>query len=159
MQARHGEQAFLVCAITTCNMAYEQTSNDCWKAPITSSVAAYDYAPCGDLILAIINTASSILHSPFSILHSYAYDALGRPISRNADAFGYNSRNEVVSASIGANLYAHSYDGIGNHTLFAANAMTNTYSANNLNQYSSILCASVPLCELSYDLEDRKSVV
>ena len=43
MQARHGEQAFLVCAITTCNMAYEQTSNDCWKAPITSSVAAYDY--------------------------------------------------------------------------------------------------------------------
>ena len=78
MQARHGEQAFLVCAITTCNMAYEQTSNDCWKAPITSSVAAYDYAPCGDLILAIINTASSILHSPFSILHSYAYDAANR---------------------------------------------------------------------------------
>ena len=117
MQARHGEQAFLVCAITTCNMAYEQTSNDCWKAPITSSVAAYDYAPCGDLILAIINTVSSILHSPFSILHSYAYDAIGNRLSA------------------------------------AANAMTNTYSANHLNQYSSILCASVPLCELSYDLD------
>ncbi len=102
-----------------------------------------------NLVLAITNSVNGVAIETLE----YAYDALGRPISRNADAFGYNSRNEVVSASIGANLYAHSYDGIGNHTLFAANAMTNTYSANNLNQYSSILCASVPLCELSHDLD------
>ena len=31
---------------------------------------------------------------------SYSYDALNRPISRNADTFGYNDRSEVTLANI-----------------------------------------------------------
>ena len=50
------------------------------------------------------------------------------------DAFGYNERGEVVLAQIGANSFTHAYDYIGNQTNFAANAATNTFTHNNLNQ-------------------------
>jgi len=58
-------------------------------------------------------------------------------VSRNNDAFGYNARSEVVFSRRGAgnaeeDLYA--YDDIGNLQLAAFNAVTNTYTANNLNQ-------------------------
>ena len=45
---------------------------------------------------------------------SLAYDAMDRPVSRNADAFGYNARGEVVSATVGTNSTSYAYDGIGN---------------------------------------------
>ena len=83
----------------------------------------------------------------------YAYDALSRPVSRNADTFAYNDRSEVVSAQIGANLFAHAYDCIGNHTLFTANATTNTYAANNVNQYTAILRDSATLREPIHDVD------
>ena len=51
-----------------------------------------------------------------------------------ANAFGYNEREEVVSAQIGTSHFAHAYDYIGNQTLFAANALTNSYTHNALNQ-------------------------
>ena len=73
---------------------------------------------------------------------SYAYDALNRPTSRNADTFGYNDRSEVTSATIGGNYETHEYDSIGNSIIASMNGTTNTYSANNLNQYISILRAS-----------------
>ena len=65
----------------------------------------------------------------------------------------YNSRSEVVSAAIGANLYVHTYDDIGNHTLFADNAATNTFTHNNLNQLSTAQetsAPSAPLWEIGY---------
>lgn len=47
---------------------------------------------------------------------AYTYDALNRPVSRNADTFAYNERGEVVfsrrSATGAADAYA--YDDIGN---------------------------------------------
>ena len=46
----------------------------------------------------------------------------------------------------------YSYDGIGNLLLSSFNAVTNAYTANCLNQYTSILCDSVTLCEPTYDL-------
>ncbi len=87
---------------------------------------------------------------------AYTYDALGRPVSRNADTFGYNARGEVVSSRGDAeNTYA--YDYIGNLTLHESPAATNAYTANNLNQYTAIsnLCASAPLCEINpaYDTD------
>ena len=51
-----------------------------------------------------------------------------------ANAFGYNEQEEVVSAQIGTSHFAHAYDYIGNQTLFAANALTNSYTHNALNQ-------------------------
>ena len=90
---------------------------------------------------------------------AYTYDALGRPVSRNADSFGYNTRGEVVSSFMAAENAedAYSYDHIGNLTLHESPAATNAYTANNLNQYTAIsnLCASVPLCEINpaYDTD------
>ena len=57
----------------------------------------------------------------------YKYDVLKRPISRNADEFSYNDRNEVVSAIIENISKMYGYDEIGNSSFF---------QANNLNQYS-----------------------
>ena len=69
---------------------------------------------------------------------AYAYDALSRPISRNADTFAYNVRGEVVSATVGGNGEAHSYDHIGNAVLAASGGVTNAYTANSLNQYTQV---------------------
>ena len=57
----------------------------------------------------------------------YKYDMLKRPVSRNQDMFGYNDRNEVVSATIENIFKTYGYDEIGNSSFF---------QANNLNQYS-----------------------
>ena len=88
---------------------------------------------------------------------AYAYDALNRPTTRGNDAFAYNDRSEVVSAQIGANSFAHAYDFIGNQTCFVANAATNAYTHNALNQ---IETATIPQFSIlnspfsiSYDLD------
>ena len=47
-------------------------------------------------------------------------------------------RSELAAASIGTNLYGYAYDSIGNRLWSAENAATNTYSANSLNQYTSV---------------------
>ena len=65
---------------------------------------------------------------------SYSYDALNRPIVRNADTFGYNDRSEVTAATIGGIASAYGYDEIGN---------SSSFTPNNLNQYT----------EFSYDLD------
>ena len=80
-------------------------------------------------------------------LVAYAHDALGRPVSRNADSFAYNARGEVVFSRRGAEdseEEIYSYDFIGNLLSSSANAETNAYSANGLNQYTSVLRVSVP---------------
>ena len=75
----------------------------------------------------------------------YTYDTLGRPTARNTarnsttvnDSFGYNTRSELISATVSSNDYAYSYDNIGNRTTAQEAAETATaYSANNLNQYT-----------------------
>ena len=55
--------------------------------------------------------------------------------------FAYNDRSEVLSAAIGTNHFTHVYDDIGNHLLFGDNAVTNTYTHNNLNQITTSLCS------------------
>ena len=65
----------------------------------------------------------------------------------------YNRRSELSAAIIGTNLYGYAYDTIGNRLLSVVNTETNAYTANSLNQYSSILRAPAPPCELSYDAD------
>ena len=57
----------------------------------------------------------------------YSYDALNRPVSRNADAFDYNERSEVTAALVAGNSAEYDYDYIGNET---------SWTANCLNQYA-----------------------
>ena len=51
-------------------------------------------------------------------------------------------RSELAAANIGTNCYGYAYDTIGNRLWSAENAATNSFTANNLNQYPSILRAS-----------------
>ncbi len=115
-----------------------------------------------EFVAAITNAADGL--SIDSLV--YVHDALGRPVSRNADAFGYNARGEVVSAFRAADNVedAYSYDGIGNLLASASGAETNAYASNCLNQYTAIeggasppgeppLCGSAPLREFQYDAD------
>ncbi|MBQ8445254.1 MAG: hypothetical protein IJX22_02570 [Opitutales bacterium] len=56
------------------------------------------------------------------VLRNSTYDALGCPLARSTsrngttqnDTFGYNSRSELVSATLGNDNYAYAFDNIGN---------------------------------------------
>ncbi len=109
------------------------------------------------LVTDIANSVNGIDVETFS----YAYDALGRPTSRNADTFGYNDRSEVTSAAITGGLQfaataTYGYDDIGNLSQSAVNAATNTYSANSLNQYTEVQelsASSASLREIFHDID------
>ena len=115
------------------------------------------YEQCRDLVSAITNRFGSRVISTFE----YTNDAAGRrtairrggdamgPLSGATDAYGYNGRNEVVSArrTLGGESVAgfdedFSYDPIGNRVSATdynetGAARTSAYTANNLNQYVS----------------------
>ena len=80
--------------------------------------------------------------------------------SRNGDTFANNVRGEVASATVGGNAEAHSYDNIGNALLAVSGGVTNAYTANALNQYTTILRASYPPCETipQYDADGNLTV-
>ncbi len=69
---------------------------------------------------------------------SYAYDAVGRPVERGADAFAYNARGEVTNATIDSAAWSYAYDHIGNRTTASDSAGTTAYTANNVNQYTAV---------------------
>ena len=86
--------------------------------------------------------------------YSTEYDLLGRPTNATDSvslvrAWLYNRRSELAAASIGTNLYAYAYDSIGNRLWSAENAATNAYTANNLNQYTSVASST----NLVYDAD------
>jgi RHS repeat-associated protein len=85
--------------------------------------------------------------------YNYTFDAVNRPTARNSDSFGYNHRSEVTSAVIDPHTASYVYDAIGNQRSNTIDFVNTEYTANNLNQYTSILGASAPLCDLSYDLD------
>ena len=67
----------------------------------------------------------------------------------------YNRRSELAAATAGTDNYGYAYDSIGNRLWSAANTATNTYSANNLNQYMLVGRAvpSVPQTAPLYDAD------
>ena len=77
---------------------------------------------------------------------TYVRDALGRPLTRSTarngttqnDAFGYNARSELTSATLGNDEYAYAFDNIGNRNTASETGAALAYSTNNLNQYASI---------------------
>ena len=90
--------------------------------------------------------------------HECSFDLLGRPTNvvdstMLVRAYGYNNRNELSFATSGTNAFAYAYDTIGNRTFTIVNSETNLYSANNLNQYTSILRTSTPPREPTYDAD------
>jgi len=103
-----------------------------------------------DLVVAVSNVINGVAVSGFD----YQHDAAGRVVSRNDDAFSYNARGEVVFSRRGyAEEDSYAYDDIGNLLLSTCNSSTNTYTANSLNQYTSILRDSASPREISHDLD------
>ena len=84
---------------------------------------------------------------------AYAYDAVMS--ETRTDAYGYNVRNELTSATktggpqSPAAEYAYQYDDIGNRITSTDITTNRTYTANSLNQYTLIsnLCDSASLRE------------
>ena len=105
-----------------------------------------------DLVVAVSNVINGVAVSGFD----YQHDAAGRVVSRNDDTFSYNARGEVVFSRRGAENAeedSYAYDNIGNLLLSTCNSSTNTYTANSLNQYTSILRDSASPSEISHDLD------
>jgi RHS repeat-associated protein len=119
------------------------------------------YEPSRDLITTVSNTFGTATISTFV----YENDAFGRRTARVDttptltvnNAFGYNLKSEVTSATMANGDSKYNYDPIGNRVFASLNALTNTYSANALNQYTKInpLNPVNPVEEIkpSYDLD------
>ena len=86
------------------------------------AVVTWTYEPHRDLLTAVTNATYST--------YVYTNDLLGRRTSKNDEQYGYNVRDELISA----NDTFYAYDDIGNRTT----AEGKTYTANNLNQYTAI---------------------
>ena len=76
----------------------------------------------------------------------YTYDVLGRPTARTTsrqgnvvnDTFTHNTRSELAAATVNSADYAYLYDNIGNRTSAEEGDDSTVYTANPLNQYTSI---------------------
>jgi RHS repeat-associated protein len=68
----------------------------------------------------------------------YAFDRLGRPVSRSGDAFGYNARGEVTNAVVDGDAFRYAYDHIGNRQSAYEAGVSTSYSANSVNQYTEV---------------------
>ena len=121
-----------------------------WSNGILATVKNYEAHR--DLISSVANTFNGQPIGAFA----YANDALARRVGRVdngaiTNTFGYNPRSELSSARMGTNSYGYLYDAIGNRTAATNNAVALTYTANALNQYTSITNGGIRT--LAYDLD------
>ena len=104
--------------------------------------------------------------------YSTEYDLLNRPTNATDSVslvreWLYNRRSELAAATVGTDRYGYAYDSIGNRLWSAANAVTNSYTANSLNQYTSVSDGANPVYDAdgnmtgdgtfayAYDAENR----
>jgi len=140
---------------STVTYAYTPDSLDAGYSVLTSSNAVLTRALYRDpqrrgLILSVSNLVNGVdSGSSFD----YTYDALGRPVTRNLDEFGYNVRGEVAWARYGTNTLAdiYDYDFIGNFTSNRLHGAWSEFEANELNVYATI--ANDDAQSLAYDLD------
>ncbi|MGN0885218.1 MAG: RHS repeat domain-containing protein [Candidatus Spyradosoma sp.] len=98
---------------------------------------------------------------------AYAYNVLGQvtarvqtrgnAVSRN-DAFGYNARGELVSATLGSAAYAYDFDAIGNRVSAEEAGTSLAYATNALNQYSGIVASPLTFAP-SYDVDGNQTLI
>jgi RHS repeat-associated protein len=148
---------------STITYAYTPDSLDAGYSVLTPSNTILTRALFRDpqrrsLILSVSNLVNGVdSGSSFD----YIYDGLGRPVTRNLDAFGYNERGEVTWARYSTNEVAdiYDYDFIGNFTSNRIRSSWSQFTANELNEYEASITHS-PLhpsppstTELAYDLD------
>jgi len=91
--------------------------------------------------------------------YAYANDADGRrtlgidttQALAVSNTFAYNEKAEVSNAVMGEITYGYVYDDIGNRLESSVNALSSSYTANNLNQYTAI--AGAMACSPTYDVD------
>ena len=114
------------------------------------------YEPQRHLITAVTNS----FNGNFIFAFDYANDEIGRRTARLdsqpagvaiTNVFGYNVRSEVTTAAMGTNAYGYVFDPIGNRIVSTNNAEVTSYAANELNQYTNILCVSATPREPTHD--------
>ncbi|MGN0846406.1 MAG: hypothetical protein ACI4RA_03365 [Kiritimatiellia bacterium] len=71
----------------------------------------------------------------------------------------YNRRSELSATMIGTNAYGYVYDSIGNRLWASANAATNFYTANGLNQYTAISDNANPVYDADGNLTNDGSFI
>ena len=130
--------------------------------PIVSGMSAStghawtrSYEPKRNLITSVTNFLNGNLISAFD----YANDEIGRRTERLdmlpgmvaiTNVFGYNTRSEATSASMGMHTYGYVFDAIGNRITATNNTEVTSYAANGLNQYTAISNA-VPILPVHDD--------
>ena len=140
---------------STVTYAYTPDSLDAGYSVLTPSNAVLTRALTRDpLRRGLILSASNLVNGVDSgSSFDYTYDVLGRPVSRNLDAFGYNTRSEVSWARYGTNTLAdiYDYDLIGNYTSNRLVGAWTRFVANELNEYVAI--TDKVSRTLAYDLD------
>lgn len=119
-----------------------------------------------ELVLDVANSAGGNF--------AYTYDAISRPVTRNDDAFGYNARSEVTSATIGGISSVYGYDEIGNSTNWTANCLNQyrhcvydadgnmtacgpwSYTYDSANRLATVSSNGVLLVTNNYDARSRR---
>ncbi|MBA4387216.1 MAG: hypothetical protein C0404_04490 [Verrucomicrobia bacterium] len=123
-----------------------------WSNGIVSTVKSYE---SNRSLLTQVKNMGTNLISQFD----YVNDQLGRRTQRidagsavATNAFGYNTRSELSSASMGTNQFGYVYDPIGNRTSATNNGAATDYQANLLNQYTNITTGAVQ-AKPTFDLD------
>ena len=91
--------------------------------------------------------------------YSTEYDLLNRPTNATDSVslvreWLYNRRSELAAATVGVDSYGYAYDSIGNRLWSAANAVTNSYTANSLNQYTAVSSGANPVYDADGNMTD-----
>ncbi|MBQ3525018.1 MAG: hypothetical protein IJA63_01985 [Akkermansia sp.] len=101
----------------------------------------------------------------------YTYDVLSRPTARTTsrqgnvvnDTFVHNSHSELASAQVNGEAYGYDYDNVGNRTAALEEssgvASRTTYTANELNQYTSIQEASEAAFTPQFDADGNQTLI
>jgi RHS repeat-associated protein len=125
---------------------YESGRSSGWETPLGNGgtlrrvILRDPFRP--DLVTGVSNTVDGVVVSAFGYGHgltgkrAWQEDFDGYATVTNT--FLYNASGEVTNAVLGADNHAYAYDPIGNRVWSAVNTLTNTYTANRLNQYTLI---------------------
>ena len=109
--------------------------------------------------------------STLVIQRVYTYDALGRVTDRNTarrgsivnDTFTHNSRSELIEALVNGKEYTYNYDNIGNRTTALEEssgvASRTEYTANELNQYTSISANDASAFVPTFDVDGNQTSI
>ncbi|MCR5839101.1 MAG: RHS repeat-associated core domain-containing protein [Kiritimatiellae bacterium] len=108
------------------------------------AVSRHDHV--GDMVLSVTNSTPVATNG-----WHYYHDNCRRPVSRNADAFAYNSRGEVTNAVVSGVAESHAYDSAGNHDSAVRDDETLYFGVNGLNQVNYRSIFGVGTSHLSFD--------